>query len=53
MVDDIDAAHSRFAELGFDPGDIERGKIHDSFEMREPGGTSILFNSSHVGELPV
>ncbi len=53
MVDDIDAAHTRFVELGFDPGEIERGNIHDSFEMREPGGTTILFNSSHVGELPV
>ena len=53
MVDDIDAAHTRFVELGFDPGEIERGNIHDSFEMREPGGTTILFNSSHVGKLPV
>ncbi len=53
MVDDIDAAHARFHALGFAPGDIERGEIHDSFEMREPGGTNILFNSSHVGELPV
>ncbi len=53
MVDDIDAAHARFRELGFAPGDIERGRIHDSFEMQEPGGTNILFNSSHVGELPV
>ncbi len=53
MVDDIDAAHGRFRELGFDPGEIERGEIHDSFEMREPGGTRILFNSSHVGDLPV
>lgn len=53
MVDDIDAAHARFRELGFAPGDIERGEIHDSFEMREPGGSTILFNSSHVGDLPV
>ncbi len=53
MVDDIDTAHARFRELGFTPGDISRGKIHDSFEMREPGGTTILFNSSHVGDLPV
>ena len=53
MVDDIDAAHHRFNELGLSPSDIERGEIHDSFEMREPGGTTILFNSSHVGDLPV
>jgi hypothetical protein len=53
MVDDIDATHTRFKELGLDPGDIERGKIHDSFEVREPSGTMITFNSSHVGDLPV
>ena len=53
MVEDIDATHTRFNELGLDPGEIERGQIHDSFEVREPGGTTITFNSSHVGDLPV
>ena len=53
MVDDIDASHRQFSESGMAPGDIERGEIHDSFKLKEPGGTSILFNSSHVGELPV
>ncbi len=53
MVDDLDASHAHFVELGLEPGEIERGKIHDCFELREPGGTRILFNSSHVGELPV
>ena len=53
MVDDIDATHAEFVELGFEPGPIERGKIHDCFEVREPGGTPILFNSSHVGDQPV
>lgn len=53
MVDDIDIAHAHFTKSGLDPGRIERGKIHDSFEMREPGGTVITFNSSHVGSLPV
>lgn len=53
MVDDLEATHARLAELGYAPGEIERGKIHDSFEVREPGGNSILFNSSHVGDLPV
>jgi hypothetical protein len=24
---------------------IERGKIHDNFELRKPGGTVITFNS--------
>lgn len=53
MVDDLDATHSHFKEIGLEPGDIERGSIHDSFEMTEPGGNTILFNSSHVGDLPV
>ena len=53
MVDDLDASHAEFVELGLEPGTIERGKIHDCFKMREPGGTLITFNSSHVGDLPV
>ena len=53
MVDDLDATHARFAELGLEPGAIERGKIHDCFEQREPGFNMITFNSSHVGDLPV
>ncbi len=53
MVEDLDATHARLAGLGYAPGDIERGEIHDSFEVREPGGNRILFNSSHVGDLPV
>lgn len=53
MVDDLDATHQRFSELGFEPGTIARGEIHDCFDLREPGGTLITFNSSHVGDLPV
>ena len=53
MVEDLDATRERLAGLGYAPGEIERGEIHDSFEVREPGGNLILFNSSHVGDLPV
>ncbi len=53
MVDDIDAARDQLLELGYQPGEIERGNIHDSFEIEEPGGNTLLFNSSHVGDLPV
>ena len=53
MVEDLDATHARFIELELNPGEIERGQIHDCFELHEPGGTIITFNSSHVGELPV
>ncbi len=53
MVEDLDATHARFVELGLEPGPIKRGRIHDSFDLREPGGAAITFNSSHVGDLPV
>ena len=53
MVDDLDASHAKFLEMGLQAGDIERGEIHDSFELREPGGTLLTFNSTHVGDLPV
>ena len=53
MVDDLDATHEDFSRQGLEPGQIERGQIHDCFEIREPGGTLITFNSSHVGNLPV
>ena len=53
MVEDLEASHQRYVELGLAPGAIERGQIHDSFELREPGGATIVFNSTHVGDLPV
>ena len=53
MVEDLDATHEQFTQFGLEPGEIERGEIHDSFEMCEPGGTMITFNSSHVSQLPV
>ena len=53
MVEDLDATHARCNELGLKPSDIERGQIHDNFELREPGGTVITINSSHVGKFPV
>ena len=53
MVEDLDATHQRLTGLGLNPGAIERGRIHDSFDIVEPGGSKITFNSSHVGELPV
>ena len=53
MVDNLDDTHKHYTELGLEPGEIERGQIHDSFELREPGGTAITFNSTHVGNLPV
>jgi hypothetical protein len=53
MVEDLDAAHRRFAELCLAPSPIERGSVHDSFTLREPAGHEIRVNSSHVSEHPV
>ena len=53
MVDHLDDTHRQYTELGLAPGEIERGQIHDSFELAEPGGSTIIFNSTHVGNLPV
>lgn len=53
MVDDLDVAHAQMLELGFEPGVIERGEIHDSFQVREPGGNLLTFNSSHASDLPL
>ena len=53
MVYDLDVAHAQMLELGFEPGVIERGEIHDSFQVREPGGNLLTFNSSHASDLPL
>jgi hypothetical protein len=50
MVDDLHAAHRRFAALGLAPTAIEAvPKIdHEYFRLREPGGHLITVYSSHV-----
>ena len=53
MVDDLDATHAEMLRLGYEPGEIERGEIHDSFEVRDPGGSLLTFNSSHASDLPL
>lgn len=53
MVEDLDAAHARFAELGLSPSPIVSGRIHRSFTVRDPSGQDVEFNSNHVSELPV
>ena len=50
MVEDIDVLHSRLDKMGYSVTDIERGKIHDTFSVREPGGNRIRVNSSHVDD---
>ena len=48
MVDDIDAAHSKYVEDGLNTSPIERGNIHDSFTVTTPTGFLIPVNSSHA-----
>ncbi len=53
MVDNLEATHQRFSDLGLAPSPIEEGEIHRSFEIEEPAGNIITINSSHVSEFPV
>ena len=48
MVEDLDGTHAEFRKQGLDVTEIERGRIHDSFRVTEPGGNSIVVNSTHV-----
>ncbi|MGK7895202.1 MAG: hypothetical protein AB4372_16660 [Xenococcus sp. (in: cyanobacteria)] len=48
MVEDIEAQHQDLAAHNYNPSPIQKGKIHHSFEVSEPGGNKIRFNSSHV-----
>ena len=48
MVDDVDAVHAAFVADGVEATDIERGKIHDSFQVNGPSGYVIPVNSSHA-----
>ena len=53
MVEDIDVAWKEYGALGLEPGEIERGSIHDCFTLRDPSGYAVKVNSSHVSEYPV
>lgn len=53
MVEDLEASHRQFADLGLNPSPIEPGHIHSSFNIKEPGGNMIRVLSSHVGDEPV
>lgn len=48
MVEDLDASHGAMAREGFIVSEIDRGKIHDTFRVTEPGGNVIRVNSTHV-----
>ncbi len=48
MVDDLEIVHADWAARGYEPTEIERGRIHDRFVVRDPAGTAVTINSSHV-----
>ncbi|MGF1465779.1 MAG: VOC family protein [Sandaracinaceae bacterium] len=50
MVEDLEALHRDLAQAGHGPSPIEAGRIHRSFEVTDPGGLRLRFNSSHVGQ---
>ena len=53
MVDDLDATHATWDDLGLEPSEISRGRIHDSFTMRDPDGYVVTINSTHASDQPV
>ena len=53
MVEDVDATYAEYAAKGLTVSEIQRGRIHDSFILTEPGGNRITVNSTHVSDQPV
>jgi len=48
MVDDLDATHEAWTELGVDVSEISRGRIHNAFTATDPDGYVVTVNNSHV-----
>lgn len=49
MVEDLEATHQRFIEIGLNPTAIGTASAnHRTFSVREPAGNVITFMSSHV-----
>ena len=53
MFDDIEVIHRLFEEKGASPSSIQRGRIHDSFEVVGPDGWVFTINSSHASGKPI
>lgn len=55
MVDDLDAAHARYAAAGLAPSaiDSDRTPYHRSFTVRSPSGHALVVQSSHLSGKPV
>jgi catechol-2,3-dioxygenase len=49
MVEDLEATHARFRELGLGPSAIAaKAPTHTAFTVQEPSGHVITFFSNHV-----
>ena len=48
MVDDLDATHAAWTDLGVDVSEISRGRIHNAFTATDPDGYVVTVNNSHV-----
>lgn len=49
MVEDLEATHRRFIELGLEPGAIGSAPPnHQTFKVQEPSGHVVTFFSNHV-----
>jgi hypothetical protein len=54
MVEDLEATHQRFVELGLNPTLIGTASAnHRTFSVREPAGNVITFFSNHASGNPV
>jgi len=53
MVEDVDATHRALQERGLEVSEISHNENHDWFTVRDPSGQDVLFNSTHVSDLPV
>jgi hypothetical protein len=48
MVDDIDVQHAAPNGAGHSPTEIDRCKMHETFEVHEPAGNTIKFFDGHT-----
>ena len=53
MVDDVEATHARYCDMGLSPSDITSGSIHSSFTIPFPDGYRLKITSSHTSGRPV
>lgn len=53
MVDDLEPARKRYADLGLGPSEVQSNRNHRFFTLVEPGGHKVTVNSTHVSDQPV